>query len=198
VLGGKSWLGGRQAGWQLAGWLVGWVLLAGWLAGHGHTRIQRPAPRVIKFHSRGAATNQMATGLEQGSLQATRMQDCRTTWTSRLQCYKITGGVRLLVAKITAWWPQRGRRIYMDIHTHTHTHAYLYIYIYIYIYKYMCVCVSVSVCGCVCECLRMVLSLTGRACDSGTTCLGQSGVSQSQWPSLDPAAGWLPGWHVGH
>ena len=49
------------AGWLdgswLAGWLVVWVLLAGWLAGHGHPRILRPTPWVVKGCSRGANNN---------------------------------------------------------------------------------------------------------------------------------------------
>jgi hypothetical protein len=122
-------------------------------------------------------------------LKATMLQDYRGRKTTCCKDHSLVA-------------PKGPADIYGYTHAHTHTRLFIYIYIYIYIniyiYKCVCVCVSVSVCGCVCECLRMVLSLTGRACDSGTTCLGQSGVSQSQWPSLDPAAGWLPGWHVGH
>ena len=36
--GALGWVAGGAPGWQLAGWLVGCLVLAGWLAGHRDPR----------------------------------------------------------------------------------------------------------------------------------------------------------------
>ena len=78
-------------------------------------------------------------------LQATKLQECRTartTWTTNYMTARTTWTTGFQLARTTwttgfqldslcfaAWWPLRGRRIY------------IYIYIcYIYIYTYMSVC----------------------------------------------------------
>ena len=105
---GSSCLGCWLAGWQLAGWLVVWVLLAGWLAGHGHPRIQRPIPWVVKGRSRGA-NNNLFESIQDRNKEAYKLQGYKTAGLQGLQGYKLQAyrDYRLLVGKIssTAWWP---------------------------------------------------------------------------------------------
>ena len=102
------------------------MLLAGWLAGHGHPRIQRPTPLRVKGCSRGADNNQFASiqdrNKEAYKLQAARMQDYRDYKATRLQGLQATCCKDMLHSLEAL----KGRRIQYMYH--------IYIYIYIYIY----------------------------------------------------------------
>ncbi len=88
---------GEVLAWLLAGWMAH---LGGKMELQGRTaRIQRTHPLGGKIAFQGS-TQPSARCLQEGSLQATRLQDCRTAWTSRLQGYK-TRGCRLLAARIS-------------------------------------------------------------------------------------------------
>ena len=74
------------------------MLLAGWLASHGHPGIQRPIPLVVKGCSRGA-NNNLFESIQDRNKESYKLQGYKTAGLQGLQGYKITGTTSYLLQR---------------------------------------------------------------------------------------------------